>query len=46
VVEGIYRLREQSLDSEARLPTPEMVGVNRPGRRAKTCRSFANGLSF
>lgn len=46
VVEGIYRLRGHSLDSEARLPTPEMVGVNRPGRRAKTCRSFANGLSF
>jgi hypothetical protein len=46
LVEGIYRLRGHSLDSEARLPTPEMVGVNRPGRRAKTCRSFANGLSF
>ncbi|MGL4188081.1 MAG: hypothetical protein ACRCTM_04270 [Sphaerotilus sulfidivorans] len=46
LVDGIYRLRGHSLDSEAPLPTPEVVGANRPGRRAKTCRSFANGLSF
>ena len=46
LVKDVYRLREQSLDSEAALPTPEKVCVNRPGRRAKTCRSFANGLSF